>query len=117
MGVEDERGDRGQTRKIVNFVLQQENIDPRRQGSSGGSAIYLALLSVLHQKPISHSVAATGNLIMSEQKGMVNGREILLASGTNLPIAGLEEKVAACAEKGLNRLVLSKYQTAPLLSS
>ena len=141
-GDEDERSDRSQVRKIVNFALRQENIDPQQcevsifwaigsqrfgnewdinignsSGSSGGSAIYLALLSTLHQKPISRSVAATGALIMSEQKGMVNGQEVVLAPGTNLPIIGLKEKVAACAEKGINQIVLSKYQTAPLLSS
>jgi ATP-dependent Lon protease len=75
----------------------------------------LVLLSTLHQKPISRSVAATGTLIMSEQKGTVNGREIILAPGTNLPIAGLKEKVIACAEKGINKLVLSKYQSPPNL--
>jgi hypothetical protein len=29
-GDEDERGDRGQVRKIVNFTLRQENIDPQQ---------------------------------------------------------------------------------------
>jgi len=29
-GIEDERGDRGQVRKIVNFALQQENINPQQ---------------------------------------------------------------------------------------
>jgi len=137
---EDERSDRGQVRKIVNFALQQENIDPQQcevsilwaigaqrfgkemdinfgnsSGGSGGSAIYLALLSVLHQKPISGKVAATGTLIMSEQKGMVNGQEIILAPGTNLPITGLKEKTMACVEKGINKLVISKYQSSPNL--
>jgi len=72
-------------------------------------------LSSLHQKPISSKVAATGALIMQEQKGIVNKQEIVLAPGTNLPIAGLKEKTMACAEKGINRLVLSKYQTSPNL--
>ena len=140
MGIEDERGDRGQVRKIVNFALQQENINPQQcevsilwtigaqrfgnewdvnignsRGGSGGSAIYLALLSTLHQKPISNKVAATGVLIMSEQKGIVNGQKIVLAPGTNSPITGLKEKTTACVEKGINHLVLSKYQTSPNL--
>jgi len=72
-------------------------------------------LSALHQKPISSKVAATGILIMQEQKGIVNKQEIVLAPGTNLPIAGLKEKTMACAEKGINHLVLSKYQTSPNL--
>jgi len=84
-------------------------------GGSGGSAVYLALLSALHKKPISSQVAATGTLIMSEQKGMINGQEIILAPGTNLPIAGLKEKVVACVEKGIDRVVLSKYQSPPNL--
>lgn len=88
---EGEWGDRGQVRKIINLAFQQENIDPQQcevsvlwtigvhrfgnewdincgssRGSSGGSAIYLALLSVLHRKPISRQVAATGTLGMSE---------------------------------------------------
>lgn len=86
-------------------------------GSSGRSAIYLALLSALYQKPISRQVAATGTVTTSEQKGMLNGQEIILEPGSNLPIIGLKEKVEACIEKGINKLVLSKYQTAPLLSS
>ena len=53
--------------------------------------------------------------MMKEQKGIVNGQEIVLAPGTNLPIAGLREKTTACAEKGINHLVLSKYQTSPNL--
>ena len=139
-GDEDERSDRGQVRKMVNFALQQENINPQQckvsilwtigaqrfgnewdvnignsHGSSGGSAIYLALLSSLHRKPISRRVAATGTLIMQEQKGIVNSQEIVLPPGTNLPIAGLKEKTMACAEKEINRLVLSKYQTSPNL--
>ncbi|CAG8504891.1 5622_t:CDS:10 [Racocetra fulgida] len=105
---EDERGDRGQVRKIINLAFQQENIDPQH-------AIYLALLSVLHWKPISRQVAATGTLGMSEQKGTINGQEIILPPGTNLPIAGLREKIIACAEKGINKVVLSKFQSSPNL--
>jgi len=84
-------------------------------GGSGGSAIYLALLSALHQKPISHQVAATGTLTTSKSKGTVNGQKIILEQGTNLPITGLKEKTMACVEKGINKLVLSKYQSSPNL--
>ncbi|CAG8561645.1 22934_t:CDS:2 [Racocetra persica] len=66
-------------------------------------------------EPISRQVAATGTLGMSEQKGTINGQEIILPPGTNLPIAGLREKIIACAEKGINKVVLSKFQSSPNL--
>ena len=127
-GNEDERGDRGQVRKIINYALQLEKLDPRQyevsvlwaigaqrfgkeadinfgnsSGGSGGSAIYLALLSALQQKPISRQVAATGVLTMLERKGMINGQQIVLEPGTNLPITGLQEKITACVKKELIR--------------
>jgi len=75
----------------------------------------LALLSALHQKPISRQVAATGTLTTLKSKGTVNGQEINLELGTNLPITGLKEKITACVEKEVNKLVLSKYQSSPNL--
>jgi len=82
-------------------------------GKSTGSTIYLALLSALHQKPISKQIAATGALAMKETKRIFDAQEINLPKGTNLPIGGLRKKVFAAAEKGVNRLVLSKYNTSP----
>ncbi|CAJ0915242.1 18529_t:CDS:1, partial [Entrophospora sp. SA101] len=40
-----------------------------------------------------------------------------LVPGTNLPIGGLKPKVSAAMEKGINRLMLSKYQSSPNLLS
>lgn len=131
-------------KKLILFILNQENLDPRQYeisflscagaenygqekkigfnrsaGKSGTSATFLALLSALYQKPIAKEVAATGALTLNKRfkKGKINDEEIQLVSGTNLPINGLKEKVAACVEKGINRLVLSKYQSSPNLLS
>ena len=137
---EGEIGDQSHVRKIINFTLHQENINLSQceisvlwaigaerfgnewdvncgnsRGSSGDSAIYLALLSNIHKKSLSAKVAATGIITMKERKGILNGKEIILEPGTNLPIAGLKEKVSACFEKKVNHLVLSKYQSSPNL--
>jgi len=86
-------------------------------GKSGGSSFYLALLSALYEKPISNQVASTGALLVSNKnkKQKINDREIKLAKGTIFPIKYLKEKAFACAEKGINNLVLSKYQSSPNL--
>jgi len=77
-------------KRVVNFALQQENVNPskydifilsaagrenlgqeskvgfgRAGGKSAGSALYLALLSALTQKALSCQVAATGALSLS----------------------------------------------------
>lgn len=128
-------------KKIVNLFLEQEKINPadyqicvldsleaenfnqeakvafgKTGGKSTDSAIYLALLSAYHQKPISRSVAATGALFSSAKKGKINEQEFTLQPGTNLPIRGLKYKTQTATEKGVDRLVLSKYQTVPLWS-
>ena len=133
------------SKKIINLFLEQEKINPadyqicvldslgiknfgqegkiaygRSAGKSAGSALYLALLSAFHKKPISQSVAATGALSLSTKiikKGKVNEQEFTISPGTNLPIRGLKEKTQAATEKGINRLVLSKYQSPPNLLS
>lgn len=130
------------TKKIIKLFLEQEKINPidyqicvldsleaenfnredrvsfgKGGGKSSDSAVYLALLSAYHQKPISHSVATTGALWLSTRKGKINQQEFTIQSGTNLPILGLKWKIQAATKKGVDHLVLSKYQTAPLLSS
>jgi hypothetical protein len=71
----------------------------------------------LHQKPIAKSVASTGviNTSQKKNKGKINGQEINLVPGDNLPIAGLNGKSHSAVEKGINRLVLSAYNTSPNL--
>ena len=125
------------TQKLIEFTLKQENLDPNQYeifllnciganqldeklaynsiGKSFGSAIYLALLSALHQKPIAKSVASTGviNTSQKKKKGKINDQEVDLPQGTNLPIAGLKGKSSAAVEKGINRLVLSAYNSSP----
>jgi ATP-dependent Lon protease len=86
-------------------------------GKSAGSTLYLALLSAFHKKPISRQMAATGALAGGPKKGKVNNQEVQLAAGTNLPIGGLKEKTLACYQKGINKLVLSKYNSTPNLLS
>jgi predicted ATP-dependent protease len=86
----DEKQSGHYVKRIINFALQQENINPdkydifvlsaagrenfgqeqkigfgRSGGKSAGSALYLALLSALAQKPLSCQVAATGALSLS----------------------------------------------------
>ena len=133
------------TKKIINLFLKQEKLNPtnyqicvldslgvenfvqeakvaygRNRGKSAGSAVYLVLLSAYHQKPISRSVAATGSLSLSTKiikRGKVNEQEFTIPVGTNLPISGLKWKAQAATEKGINRFVLSKYQSPPHLLS
>ncbi|CAG8768178.1 202_t:CDS:1, partial [Ambispora leptoticha] len=106
------------TKKIINLFLKQEKINPshyqisvldswgvenfgqeikinfgRSGGKSAGSAVYLALLSAYHQKPLSRTVAATGALSLSTKiikKGKINDQEFTIIPGTNLPIQGLK---------------------------
>jgi predicted ATP-dependent protease len=128
--------------RLINFVLSQEKINSQHYqisislprgaentgreletshssvGKSFGSAIYLALLSALHKKPISKQVAATGYVATRPKKGNnVKGVEIGLSPGTNLPIGGLKHKVSAAIANGVNRLVFSKYNSSPHLLS
>ena len=133
------------TKRVINFALKQENLDPQQHeifllsglgreylgkeykagfgksgGKSAGSALYLALLSAIYQKPIDSKVASTGALSISTKRkkwGKVNGQEFQLVPGTNLPIGGLKHKISAAIEKGVDCFVLSKYQTSPYLLS
>ncbi|CAG8680293.1 10001_t:CDS:2, partial [Ambispora leptoticha] len=82
-----------------------------------GSAVYLAILSALTKKPNSAQVAATGAIAEELTKGKINDQEVSLEKGANLPISGLKEKIAACVKKGINKLVLSKYQSSPNILS
>lgn len=47
----------------------------------------------------------------------MNEQEFIIKPGTNLPIEGLKWKTQAATKKGINRLVLSKYQSPPHLLS
>lgn len=101
-----------------NFCQEEKNGYGKASGKSAGSAVYLALLSALKQKPISNRVAATGRIAGGAKKGKtIDGKEIDLKAGDNLPIKGLKEKIPAAVEKEINLLVLSKYQTSPHLLS
>lgn len=135
---------RNYIKKLVNFFLEQENIEPQKLeitiilprgsentgkeketghatlGKSFGSAIYLALLSAYHQKPISNKVAATGWLTTKRKEGIIkqgignaNNQEIFFEPGANLAIGGLKAKVEAANKEGVNQLVLSKYNCSP----
>ena len=103
-----------------NFGKEHEITYGRSTGKSAGSAIYLALLSAFHQKPISRSVAATGSIKGGTKTGKaktVDGKEVNLPAGTNLPVKRIKHKIEAAVEKGINHFVLSKYQTSPNLLS
>ncbi|RHZ37653.1 S16 family serine protease [endosymbiont GvMRE of Glomus versiforme] len=128
--------------KLVKFAFQQENINSNNYeisvlscigaenfgkegdiqygnviGKSIGVAYYLGLLSAIHQKPINQAVAATGVVNLKERKGKINEQEVNLSAGAVLPIAGLRGKTIAGTEKGVSRLVLSKYNSSPNLLS
>src|SRR5207245_2950188 len=98
-----------------NFRKEEEiGWGEKTSGNSAGSTIYLALLSVLHQKSISNKVCATGTINLNQEKVKnLSGQEVILKKGDNIPIGSLKEKTIAAAEKGLNQLVLSKYHFAP----
>jgi hypothetical protein len=101
-----------------NFGQEKKVSYGNTDGKSAGSALYLAFLSALHQKPIARSVAATGRLAGGTKKAQTAAKtEIVLPAGTNLPIRGLKAKITGAVEKGINRFVLSKYQTFPHLLS
>ncbi|RHZ36939.1 hypothetical protein [endosymbiont GvMRE of Glomus versiforme] len=128
--------------KLVKFAFQQENINSNNYeisvlscigaenfgkegdiqygnviGKSIGVAYYLGLLGTIHQKPINQAVAATGVVNLKERKGKINEQEVNLPAGVVLTIAGLRGKTIAATEKGISRLVLSKYQSSPNLLS
>ncbi|MCE8162682.1 MAG: hypothetical protein I3273_02085 [Candidatus Moeniiplasma glomeromycotorum] len=84
-------------------------------GKSTGSAIYLALLSALHKKSLSRSVTATGYITTKKKKVQLNGQTIDLISGANLPIGGIKGKVIGALKKGIDKLVLSKFQSSPFI--
>lgn len=133
------------TKKIINLFLSQEKINSanyqisvldslgvenfgqeakvafgRSGGKSAGNALYLALLSAYHQRPISRQVAATGALSLSTKiikKGKVNNQEFAINPGTILPIEGLKWKTQVATDQGINRFVFSKYQSPPHLLS
>ena len=134
---------RDSIKKIINLAFQQENISLHNyqitvlnpigaknfrqeakvshgntDGKSAGSAIYLALVSSLYQIPISRSVAATGRIAGGTKTARtVEGKEINLSAGDNLPIGGLKVKITGAIQQGVNRFVLSKYQCSPYLLS
>lgn len=141
---DDDKKTRNYIQELVNFALSQEKDINSQQyeisllwslgtenfgkeeeinwggtsGSSAGSAIYLALISALHQKSISHKVCATGTIKMEETKGLevknlMTGQEVVLKKGDNIPIGSLKAKAIGATEAGLNQIVLSKYHSVP----
>ncbi|CAJ0858672.1 2844_t:CDS:2 [Entrophospora sp. SA101] len=70
-------------------------------GTSAGAATYLALLSALHQKPLSRNLAAMGEF----RKGEV------------FPVAALRAKITAAFRQGVNCLVLPRQHLAPIVES
>ena len=69
-------------------------------GASAGAAIYLALLSALHQKPLSRNLAATGEF----------------RQGKIFPVAALRAKITAASRQGVNCLVLPRQHFLPINS-
>ena len=129
-------------KKLIEFILQRENINPQQceisvlncigsenfgregdvkegmvLGKSIGVAYSLGLLSAIHQKPINQKIAATGFVSTKTKKAKINDQKINLPAGAVLPIGGIKAKSFAATEKGINRLVLSKYQSSPFLLS
>ncbi|CAJ0747080.1 24934_t:CDS:2 [Entrophospora sp. SA101] len=128
-------------KRVINFFLKQENINPQQYeitllsaigvenftgerkvafgqsgGKSAGSTLYLALLSAFFKKPIAKEVASTGALSLSTKRikwGKVSGQEFPLVPGTNLPIGGLKHKVSAATERGVNQLAEDYQQVVP----
>src|SRR6185369_9675108 len=103
-----------------NFEKEREVVFGRSTGKSSGSAVVLSLLSSLYQKPISRSVAATGSIAGRAKTGKaktLDGKEVNISAGDNLPIRGLKAKIEGTIRKEINRFVLSKYQTFPNLLS
>lgn len=99
-----------------NFGQEKKVSYGNTDGKSAGSALYLAFLSALHKRPISRAVAAAGRIAGGTKKDQtVTKTEIVLPTGTNLPVSGLKAKITGAVEKGINRLVLSKYQCSPNL--
>ncbi|CAG8550874.1 6118_t:CDS:2 [Gigaspora margarita] len=91
--------------RIINLA-EREIAFGKIGGKSGGSALYLAVLSTLTKKPISAQVAATGAIAANRpKKGKIDGQEIILEPGTNLPIRGLKEKVAALLAEDYQSIV------------
>jgi len=72
----------------------------RVSGASAGAAIYLALLSALHQKPLSRNLAATGEF----------------RQGKIFPVAALRAKITAAFRQGVNCLVLPRQHFLPINS-
>lgn len=125
-------------RKLINLFCQQEKVNLNQyqicllecigaeylekegdikfgqsHGKSTGTAVYLALLSAWHKKPVSRQIATTGYITTNKKKVKLNNSEIEVGVGTNLPIGGIKEKTIGATKKGVNCLVLSKFQTTP----
>jgi hypothetical protein len=101
---------------IENFNKEGDVKYGTSYGKSTGNAIYLALLSAYHQKSISRSIAATGYITVKKKKAQFTNQAIGLDPGTNLLIGGIKGKTFGAVKKGIDKLVLSKWQASPFIS-
>ena len=69
------------------------------EGESGGTALYLALLSVIHKKPLPNDLASTGEIAIKDNKV--------------LAVGGLKGKITAAFNQGVRKLVLPQGNSTP----
>lgn len=100
-------------REIIEAVLAQETNNPSKwevsilyanaegqfEGKSAGTALYLALLSAIHKKPLAKILASSGELVINEQKV--------------LDVGGLKGKITAAFNRGVRSLVLPERNSLP----
>jgi len=90
-------------------------------GESGTLSLYLSLLSVYHQKPISKEVAATGFLNIGDYSKFKHCPWCFQEEIKKCPkesflqhkissVSGLEYKIPAAAQAGVKKIILSTEQ-------
>ena len=87
-------------KKLLNSSLEKTDIHMHvpagatpKDGPSAGVAMYLALVSLLTDRPVRHDVAMTGEVSL---RGLV------------LPIGGVKEKVLAALRAGITNVMLPR---------